>query len=64
MQTLDEYVKEVRDYHKQAVEMFKDVKENHLAHIEPDIQSIKKDISEMNTKIGKLVSLLEKHFNN
>ena len=54
MQTLETYLKEVRDLHRQAVEMFKDVKENHLAHIEPDIKSLKSDVSAINTRLKNL----------
>ena len=39
--------------------MFKDVKENHLAHIEPDIKSLKGDLSQINTRLEKIENKLD-----
>ena len=60
MQTVETYLKEVRDLHREAVKMFKDVKENHLAHIEPDIKSLRADVSSLKTDVSEIKDKINK----
>ena len=56
MQKIDTYLKEIRELHKQAIEMFKDVKQNHLANIETNIQYLKSDVVSLKSDIASLKS--------